>query len=150
MAVPRSTFEAVGGFDEGLRVWGGGDAEFSLRLWLLGFRCIVVPDVRVEHLFRRSWPYEIDKTMVVANYLRIAAVHFHGRTLSNAMAGLRRYRTAFPRATSILLASDFRARRRELRRLRSHDADWFLDMFGIDVFRDSAAGETTTQRASPD
>ena len=41
----RAVFEDCGGFDEGLPRWGCEDDELSLRLWMLGYECHVVPDV---------------------------------------------------------------------------------------------------------
>ena len=76
LAMRRSVFAATGGFDTGLVVYGSEDAELSLRLWTLGYECLVVPEVEVAHLFRGEIPYEVDWEPVLYNKLRLAAIHF--------------------------------------------------------------------------
>jgi hypothetical protein len=75
-AVSRRAFEDAGGFDGGLTGWGFEDVEFSLRLWLFGYKCCVQPAAKVLHVFRRFFPYEVKKEAVYANMLRMAYCHF--------------------------------------------------------------------------
>ena len=55
LAMRREVFERCEGFDEGLSRWGAEDLELSLRLWTLGYQCLVVPEVEVAHLFRERF-----------------------------------------------------------------------------------------------
>src|SRR5690349_20726532 len=56
-AMRREVFEETGGFDAGLLLWGGEDLELCARLWMLDYPCLVLPTVRVAHLFRSQSPY---------------------------------------------------------------------------------------------
>jgi GT2 family glycosyltransferase len=67
MAMRRTVFAAVGGFDPGLDLWGSEDAELSVRLWTLGYECLVLPGLEVAHLFRRDRPYHVDWEAVLCN-----------------------------------------------------------------------------------
>jgi GT2 family glycosyltransferase len=131
MAMRREVFQAVGGFDPGLILWGFEDAELCLRLWLLGYECRVVPDVDVAHLFRASHPYAVDWEMVLHNMLRVAVVHF-GEERTRRMVACLTSNNAFPAAFARLCAGDTWARREALHAARAHDDDWFFHRFGME------------------
>ena len=76
LAMRRNLFAAIGGFDDGLASRGSEDCELSLRLWTLGYECLVVPEVEVAHLFRKHYPYRVEWEDAVYNKLRLAAIHF--------------------------------------------------------------------------
>jgi glycosyltransferase involved in cell wall biosynthesis len=76
LAIRRDTFTSIGGFDSGLLRWGSEDSELSLRLWLLGYEQLIVPQVQVAHLFRTKQPYEVEWVDVLHNMLRMAFAHF--------------------------------------------------------------------------
>jgi GT2 family glycosyltransferase len=56
LAMRRDVFVKTGGWDEGLLHRGNVDNEFSMRLWLLGYRLKVTPGTVVSHLFRPQSP----------------------------------------------------------------------------------------------
>jgi polypeptide N-acetylgalactosaminyltransferase len=65
-AMRRSEFFELGGYDEGLAVWGGENTELALKTWMCGGRVVMVPCSRVGHMFRKSpklmklqWPPKI-------------------------------------------------------------------------------------------
>lgn len=132
LAVRRATFEAVGGFDPGLRVWGSEDAELSLRLWLLGYEQRLVPQVEVAHLFRERHPYQVDWSVVLQNLLRVALVHFKPGRAARVIEALKGNRSFAP-AMARLVHDDLAARRADLERARVRDDDWFFDSFGMDL-----------------
>jgi glycosyltransferase involved in cell wall biosynthesis len=133
VALRREVFEAAGGFDDGLVGWGGEDVELSVRLWTAGYRCVVVPTIRVAHLFRTRFPYDLAADAPTHNLLRIAAVHLSPARLAKVVAHLRA-RPAFPEALARFVAGDGARRRETVRAQRRFDDDWFCRTFDIDAF----------------
>jgi GT2 family glycosyltransferase len=132
LAMRREVFEETGGFDTGLLLWGGEDLELCARLWMLDYSCLVLPAVRVAHLFRARSPYPVPWELVLHNLLRIACVHFSDPALTRVVTSLRGH-PAFPVALVRLLASDVWTRRESVRACRAHDDDWYLRRFSMDL-----------------
>jgi GT2 family glycosyltransferase len=130
VAMRREVFEAVGGFDPGLHLWGMEDAELSLRLWTLGYECRLVPTVEVAHLFRPAHPYPVDWETLLTNMLRVAVVHFGPERTRRVVGGLIANR-AFPGAFARLAGSDTWTRRAAVRAARRYDDEWFFRRFGM-------------------
>ena len=106
LAMRRECFEQVGGFDDGMIVWGSEDMELSVRLWLLGYQQLVISEVDVAHKFRTQHPYQVDWAAVVHNQLRLAFAHFNPArlervidVLSNTLS-LPRHQRFWPTAIS--------------------------------------------------
>ncbi|MFN7993354.1 MAG: glycosyltransferase [Bryobacteraceae bacterium] len=131
LAMPRAVFERTGGgWDDGLLQRGNVDNEVSVRLWLLGYELFVVPEVIVEHHFRKRSPFPVTWPEYLHNRLRLAFVHFREERLGRVVASLRKY-PGFGEALRLLLEGDTAARRRELFSARTRDDDWYCDRFGI-------------------
>jgi GT2 family glycosyltransferase len=130
MGIRREVFETAGGFDDGLTTWGFEDVELSLRLWLLGYQCLVLPQITVGHLFRDAHPYSVPWDIVLHNLLRVAFVHFGAARLERVTATIAA-NPAFPQAFARLAEGDAHRLRDELRARRVHDDDWYFDRFGI-------------------
>ena len=133
VAVRRDTFEEAGGFDEGCVRWGAEDAEFSLRLWRLGYECQVVSAVTVAHQFRTQFPYAVDWSATVHNLLRLATVHFEPPALQRVVDVYSRT-DGFPSAYARLADSDVWERRRDLSRPAIRSARWFFRRFAMEAF----------------
>lgn len=76
-AVRRSLFWRLGGYDEGMKIWGAENLELSWRVWQCGARVEITPCSRVGHIFRKNSPYAYDgfiKKIVVINLVRAAMV----------------------------------------------------------------------------
>src|SRR5271166_3408413 len=132
LAMRRNLFAAIGGFDPGLDTWGSEDVELSLRLWLLGFRCLVVPQVDAAHHFRTNdRPYPVDWDSIIYNKLRLAAVHFSLARQERVHDAYRGH-PAFPNALRRLETSDADSRRQLLSSLRRFDDQWFFEHFAED------------------
>jgi cellulose synthase/poly-beta-1,6-N-acetylglucosamine synthase-like glycosyltransferase len=130
LAMRRDVFAASGGFDGGLYRWGFEDAELSLRLWLMGYRCQSVPSSLIRHHFRNEFPYQVDQAGVIFNALRMATVHFDQPAMERVVDFFGQD-PAFGRAWAMLLDSDTWVRRDHVNGSRTRDLRWFLDRFGI-------------------
>ncbi|XP_002742193.1 N-acetylgalactosaminyltransferase 7-like [Saccoglossus kowalevskii] len=79
-ALSRSFFFDIGGYDNGLDIWGGEQYEISFKIWMCGGILEFVPCSRVGHIYRRggipySYPQSDDGISIVnKNYLRVAEV----------------------------------------------------------------------------
>ena len=133
VATSRRLFDELGGFDGGLRTWGHEDAEYSLRVWLNGYRCVVVPGARVAHRFRSTFAYEVDPATVLHNRLRIGVLHLSPGGLRRLLRDAR-FDPNFPAAFQMLMTSDVWRRRDAIRARRSRSDEWFFERFGIRAF----------------
>ncbi|KAL7446637.1 hypothetical protein ACHAXM_011659 [Skeletonema potamos] len=52
-AIRRDEFWRLGGYDEGLYVWGGENTEMAFKMWMCGGRMLMVPCSRVGHMYRQ-------------------------------------------------------------------------------------------------
>lgn len=132
MAIRRDIFDEVGRFDDGFQGWGAEDSELSMRLWLLGYECRLVPEVEVTHLFRQRFPYDVDMKTSLHNNLRLAATHLEDRLLEGALARVAGM-AAFPGALAQVMSGDVMERRHWLRQRRRRDSEWYFDRFEIPV-----------------
>jgi GT2 family glycosyltransferase len=130
LAMRREIFDKTGGFDDGLVRWGAEDLEISVRLWTLGYRCLIVPGVAVTHLFRERFPYEISPQSVLTNLLRVALVHLTGPRLAAVVSCLRLQRD-FPAALAGLYDGDISQRSIQIRSERVRDDAWYVERFAI-------------------
>jgi GT2 family glycosyltransferase len=130
LAMRRETFQRSGGYDGDMRQLGGNDAELSCRLWLLGYRLLVVPEIEVGHLFRTATPYPSTWASVVHNRLRTAFVHFGRERVERVLHALRSYES-FPAAMAMMLDANVYSRRAEIARVRQFDDDWFFRQFAL-------------------
>ena len=134
IALRRDVFQESGGFDEGLRGWGSEDAELSVRLWLLGYECRVVPDSEIAHLFRPQFPYRVKWKFTLHNTLRLAALHLPPAALARVVAHHAQF-PAFGDAYARLMTSNAQAQRDYIHSIRRFDGDWFIDRFDLDALR---------------
>ena len=125
IAVNRTSFEALGTFDDGMNVWGGENIELAFRAWMCGGQVLTVPCSRIGHLFR-ALPYvdEAWQARWQKNLMRVADVwlgdyrrYFY---LSTRVYPARRVNFTAAERTSL-------QRRVQLRQaLRCHTFDWYL------------------------
>jgi GT2 family glycosyltransferase len=130
LAMRRAVFESVGGWDGELLGIGGNDKEFSLRLWLLGWRLMVVPEVVVSHCFRRVSKVPTDRANFVHNHLRLAFVHLKPERVGRVFAAYRE-NPRFESAITLLMSGDALARRKELLERRIKNDDWCFKHFSL-------------------
>jgi len=130
LAMRRDVYRRAGGYDPDMRQLGGNDAELSCRLWLMGYRLLVVPEIEVGHLFRTAAPYPAPWAAVLHNRLRMAFVHFSRGRLERVVAALRAYES-FPAAMAMMLDANVFERRAEVAKARRFDDDWFFEQFTL-------------------
>lgn len=68
-AIRRDEFFRLGGYDEGMYVWGGENTDFAIKVWSCGGRLVMVPCSRVGHMYRihlrqvGRWPPKIPQSL---------------------------------------------------------------------------------------
>lgn len=82
-AINRKYFLSLGGYDEGLLVWGGENFELSFKIWQCGGKILWVPCSHVGHVYRGFMPYTFGKLankkkgpLITINYKRVIETWF--------------------------------------------------------------------------
>lgn len=129
LAITRTVFEAVDGFEQGFYTWGHEDVELSIKLWLFGFRCHVLPSVKVDHLFRRELPYEVSYDDLYYNILRMAYSHFNTERILKCKKLIPS--TRGKEIESKVVHDGALVQRQEYMKKRRRTDDWYFHRFNI-------------------
>ncbi|MDI3257362.1 MAG: glycosyltransferase [Kyrpidia sp.] len=130
LAVPAGTFHRVGGFDSGLRTWGFEDVEWSVRMWLAGYRLGTTPHTVVRHVFRKIHPYTVPSHEFYYNLTRTALSHFTGPRLAHLLRMLSGHPMRFDLLTTALCDGTLE-RRQRLFSTRVQEDAWFVHRFEL-------------------
>jgi glycosyltransferase involved in cell wall biosynthesis len=141
--LPRDLFRRLGGYDNQMIQYGGGEPEFCVRAWLEGASVVSVPDLEVQHEFKPREEFsrflEGVRLYWVHNCIRFGLLYL---SELGCMQLLRFYARAFPsvfqRALALVEKSDVWQRRAELEGRRQRSFPWFVDYFGL---RNQIGGE---------
>jgi glycosyltransferase involved in cell wall biosynthesis len=141
--LPRELFIRLGGYDDGLVMYGSAEPEFSVRAWLSGVEVILVPELTVAHRFKppqeRVAFVRAMRPHMVSNGLRFGLLYADE---AGALQLLRYYALKFPNLFQEALAtvqrSDVWARRAQLSAELPRDFSWFVEHFNL---KDQAGGE---------
>ncbi|WP_419996941.1 glycosyltransferase family 2 protein [Streptomyces boninensis] len=129
MAMRRTSFMDIGGFDSGLGTWGDEDAEISLRTWAFGLRCMVIPGVTVRHNFTSSG-ITTHVPALIYNKLRMAVLHLPDDEVEAVIDKFRRVR-GFAESMSRIITGDTLHRRADLDRRRKVPRSWLIEKFNL-------------------
>lgn len=127
----RDVFQATGGLDDGMLRWGAEDFELSLRLWMLGYEQVAVPEVEVAHLFRHESPYPMSMRWPRHNQLRMAWLHFTPDRFERVRSALEEYEE-YEEGFALFEASRpaLEARRQQLHAMRTRNDDEYFAHWG--------------------
>lgn len=129
LAMSKNVFEEVGGFERGFLTWGHEDVELSIKLWLFGYRCHVLPTVKVLHLFRKELPYEVSYEDIYYNILRMAYSHFSTERVQKCK---RFILSSKARGIELKVLQDGALeQRKEYITKRKRTDDWYFQKFNI-------------------
>jgi len=118
-AIDRLYFLELGGYDEGMTVWGGENLEMSWRVWLCGGQLLHVPCSRIGHI-ARSQPYTFPggrQTIENFNYKRATEVW-----MGNYTRFVYKYRPQL----KTLDVGDLSSRKELKNKLKCKDFSWYL------------------------
>jgi hypothetical protein len=132
----RDLFGWLGGYDEGMLVYGAAEPEFSVRAWLSGVEVLALPELEVAHLFKRREErarfLRSVRLPLVCNAVRFGLL-YHSE--AGALQVLRYYALKFPHffdeALAIVEQSDVWERRAQLERELDHPFSWFVERFEL-------------------
>lgn len=83
--ITKEAFEKINGFDYLFQVWGKEDEELCFKAWLYGYKIVINPEVKVQHLFRYKHPYKVTAANVTYNMLCFAYSHFRKERIIKAI-----------------------------------------------------------------
>lgn len=78
-AISSKFFWELGGYDEGLDIWGGEQYELSFKIWQCGGQMYDAPCSRVGHIYRKYAPFPNPGRGDFVGKVRKKLVYDHGR-----------------------------------------------------------------------
>lgn len=133
--IERSLFHAIGGYDEGMLIYGGFEPEFSVRAWRWGAEIVAAPSIEVTHRFKpsneRAEFCSASRTYIEHNCMRFGVGHLPDAMI---LEMVRLHALEFPNqvrdALRLLESRGAWQRRLELSGLR-YDFAWFARRFEL-------------------
>ena len=125
IAVKKKVFDEIGQFDSGIRFWGDEDSEISMRAWLMGYRVLCDPSIRVGHMFRSARPYNLEWSDTIYNKMRFVISHFKSERISKHLMALSSV-PDFGKILLMTLQNGVLERRFTLFNNRIYNDDWFF------------------------
>lgn len=135
-------YEAMGGFDDAL-MYGGEEADVSVRAWMSGFTCAYVPSSVIGHVYKRKSQFPRSYKEETVNRLRVAykclsdegykRVVKHNQVLLKEAGGwgFKVFEEAIAAVEERY--QEFEIARQAVRSRAVCPGDWVLERFAIDL-----------------
>ena len=137
VAITRSLYEELFGFDTDMQVWGSEDIDLALKARLMGYDILHDPQPLIGHRFQQAFDrYTVPMEHALVNQMRTARKHFtepvwtdwleqfEARQDKNIWAKtwdtFEQYRPSVEKERDLLMNA------------RVHDEFWFAERFGLD------------------
>ncbi|MCK5460681.1 glycosyltransferase [Candidatus Gracilibacteria bacterium] len=129
--IQKKVFEKLDGFDEGLKLWGREDFEFSLRIWRAGYDLVFSPKSAIAHSYDRKRNFEISYQEVDYNTIRTALLLFSEKYVQKVFAAIKKTR---PESLSSIIdavkkSPDFYQRKNNLDRQSIRSFEEYIETF---------------------
>jgi hypothetical protein len=132
LATPRRVFEAVGGFDDHMHTLGVVAADFCIRVWRSGYRCLAVPRAKVacpipeaHEVDGARTTYQPNDAITLGDQIRLTLLHLTGAGFNSTLGQLAS-RRGFPTALIEAIAGEVGQRRMELDATAWYDTTWIM------------------------
>ena len=99
-----------------------------MRAWLMGYRVLCDPSIRVGHMFRSVRPYNLEWSDTIYNKMRFAMSHFKSERISRHLMALSSI-PDFGKILLMTLQNGVLERRFTLFNNRIYNDDWFFEKF---------------------
>ncbi|RSL30159.1 glycosyltransferase [Salibacterium salarium] len=129
LMIPKKVFHDIDGFETGFKTWGYEDIELSIKLWLFGYRCSVLPNVKVLHLFRKSHPYPLSNDHIYYNLMRMAYSHFNQNRINKCKKLIKDEDPL--KVEKVVLQEGVLNQRKAYLKRRKYDDNWYFKTFNI-------------------
>jgi len=145
--VMRKLFERIGGYDDGMILYGSAEPEFGIRCWLSDNEVVSIPDLTIWHRFKSEteitdFLHGLEAEML-HNALRFGFLYLTRPAYHEVV---KWYAETEPKhiqeALRMVRDSDLRARREHLENTLRHDFNWFAERFNL---RDHTGQEILTK-----
>ncbi|XP_025832598.1 N-acetylgalactosaminyltransferase 6 [Agrilus planipennis] len=125
-AISQKFFWDLGGYDEGLDIWGGEQYELSFKIWQCGGQMVDAPCSRVGHIYRKFAPFPNPGRgdFVGKNYKRVAEV-WMDEYAEYLYKRKPNYRTLDP--------GDLTEQKALRKRLKCKPFKWFIENIAFDL-----------------
>ncbi|NDI35766.1 glycosyltransferase [Chengkuizengella sediminis] len=132
----KKLFERIGGYDQGMMIYGGDEPEFSIRAWLSGAEIVSAPSLQVNHRFKTI--EEVSTFLkglganLIHNNLRFGLLYLSEPA---CLQMIRYFAMLYPKriqeAVKLLQKSDVWDRRAQLNESLIYDFKWFVRHFKV-------------------
>ncbi|HEX5110006.1 MAG TPA: glycosyltransferase [Vicinamibacterales bacterium] len=138
VAVARTLYDQLLGFDAGMLEWGAEDLDFGLKAWLMGASVLNDPDAVIGHRFRASFDnFDVSAVQPLVNQLRMAFKNFDDPVWAEWVSGCRRRHEPWPDLWQQVWKSfedgreSLERERAYLHERRTRDEYWFAEYFDL-------------------